>query len=190
MTAFGEDKALLLSPLSSYQPLYVLHSPSILINGIQFNRKRGKSIDQDKMKIRRANHIVTIRFGSAMFLVVLWIKDIFPSAIEKFNAEFESKYPYTLIKPDQTNIVLQRVTDSISCLQPGVIQSNRAMIEADEDIRMVLGGRHISETQEEWNMNWSQEDQQRGRVLIDNLLFPDNKSVQKKYEEYYGSKSE
>lgn len=187
MTAFGEDKALLTSPISSYKPLYVLHSPSILINGIQFNRKRGKSIAQDKMKIRRADHIITIRFGSAMFLVILWNKVIFPSAIEKFNAEFEANYPYTLIKPDQTNVVLQRAIDSVSCLQPGIIQSKRAMIEADEDIRMVLGGRHISETQEEWNKSWSQEDQEKGRVLIDSLLFPDNKSAQKKYEEYFGS---
>ncbi|GGN91488.1 hypothetical protein [Saccharibacillus kuerlensis] len=179
MTAFGEDKALLTSPLSSYQPLYVLHSPSILINGIQFNRKRGRSITHDKMKIRRADHVVTIRFASAMFLVVLWNKDTFPSAIEKFNSEFEADYPYVLIKQNQNNVVLQRAIDSVSCLKPGIIQSKKAMIEADEDIRMTLSGRSISETQQEWNQSWSQEDQQKGRVLIDNLLFPDNKSVQK-----------
>ncbi|WDF48798.1 hypothetical protein PQ460_12280 [Paenibacillus sp. KACC 21273] len=183
MTAFGEDKALLTSPLSSYQPLYILHSPLILINGIQFNRKRGRSITEDKMKIRRADHVVTIRFASAIFLVVLWNKKTFPSAIEKFNSEFEADYPYILIKQNHNNVILQRSTDSVSCLQPSVIQSKKAMIEADEDIRMVLGGRSISETQEEWNKNWTQEDQQKGRVLIDNLLFPNNKSVQKKYEE-------
>ncbi|WP_044479541.1 hypothetical protein [Paenibacillus antibioticophila] len=185
MTAFGEDKALLLSPLSSYQPLYIYHSPAILINGVLFTRKRKISIDRDKMKFHRADQVVTIRFGSAMFLVILWKKSILSYKIEQFNTEFETLYPYTLFRPNQINVVLRRVTDSISCLQPGVIQSKKAMIEADEHIRMILGGRSVSETQEEWNKNWSKEDQKRGRILIDNLWFPDNKSVQRKFEEYF-----
>ncbi|SFM40472.1 hypothetical protein SAMN03159341_13124 [Paenibacillus sp. 1_12] len=94
MTAFGEDKALLLSPISSYRPLYVYHSPRILENGISFCMKRRFPLDKDKMKIKRAEHVLTIRFGSAMFLVILWNKEIFSSAVDKFNAIFEAKFPY------------------------------------------------------------------------------------------------
>lgn len=59
------------------------------------------------------------------------------------------------------------------------------MEEADEGIRQVLGGRTILETQAEWDKNWSEEKQRGGRLLIDRLSFPYNKSVEKEYERYF-----
>ncbi|MCD1261329.1 hypothetical protein B5M42_021240 [Paenibacillus athensensis] len=188
MTAFGEDKALLLSPISSFKPLYVYHSPRILQNGVAFSMKRKIPIKKDLMKIRRAEHVFTIRFGSAMFLLFLWNKPSISSAVDKFNDTFEAKYPYTLFREDRTEIALHRVTDSINCFQPGIIQSKTAMMEADEGIRQVLGGRTILETQAEWDEIWSEEKQREGRLIIDRLTFPDNKSIEKEYNNYFAKK--
>jgi hypothetical protein len=123
-----------------------------------------------------------------MFLVILWNKNIFSSTVDEFNANFESKFPYKLFKADQMVIDLQRVTDSINCFQPGIIQSRKAMREADEGIRQVLGGRTVSETQAEWDENWSEEKQREGRLLIDRLAFPNNKNIEKDYIEYFAKK--
>jgi hypothetical protein len=188
MTAFGEDKALLLNPISSYKPLYIYHSPRILQNGVAFLMKRKIPIDKDVMKIRRSEHVFTISFGSAMFLLFLWEKTIFSSAVDKFNTFFEAEFPYTLFRPDQTVITLQRVTDSINCFQPGIIQSKKAMVEADEGIRQVLGGRTILETQATWDETWSEEKQREGRLLIERLAFPSNKSIEKDFDEYFAKK--
>ncbi|MFD1175973.1 hypothetical protein ACFQ3W_06580 [Paenibacillus puldeungensis] len=190
MTAFGEEKALLLSPISSYKPLYVYLQPKILQNGVAFLMRRKIPFDKDILKVRRTECMFTIRFGSAMFLVVLWNKDIFPYKIEEFNNFFEKHYPYKLLTADRTEVVLQRVTDSINCFQPGIIQSNKAMQEADEDIRQVLGGRTVFETQAEWDKNWSDEKQREGRLLIDKLTFPNNKSIEREYNEYFSAKKE
>jgi hypothetical protein len=57
MTAYGEDKAMLLSPISSYKPLYIYRSPNILENGIVFSIKRKISMSKDAMKIRRSEHV-------------------------------------------------------------------------------------------------------------------------------------
>ncbi|WJH37100.1 hypothetical protein N6H14_16345 [Paenibacillus sp. CC-CFT747] len=188
MTAFGEDKALLLSPIGPYLPLYVYYSPRILVNGVAFDMRRKIPVEKDLMKIRRAELVFTIRFGSAMFLVFLWEKTVFPAYVDKFVGEFKEKYPYTLLKPEQTEVVLRRVTDSLNCFQPGIIQTKNAMMEADEGIRQVLGGRTVMETQAEWDKNWSEEKQREGRLLIDNAYFKGNKRIQKEYEEYFSKK--
>lgn len=185
MTAFGEDKALLLSPLGPYKPLYVHYSPLILENGIAFSMRRKIPITKDAINIRRAEHVFTVRFGSAMFLIILWNKKIYSSAVDDFNIIFESKYPYKLFRADRSVITLARVTDSLNCFQPGIIQNKKAIFEADEGIREVLGGRSTFETQEEWNRNWSEEKQKEGRLLIDRQTFPDNKRIQKEYDEYF-----
>ncbi|WP_148298838.1 hypothetical protein [Paenibacillus pini] len=148
-------------------------------NGIIYLKKRRNSMTKDTIKIKRADHVFSIRFGSAMFLVVLWNKRIYSSAIDQFNTYFENRYPYKLLKPDESEMTLNRVTDSLNCFQPGIIQSKKAMVAADEEIREVLGGINTFETQDQWDQNWSEEKQREGRLLIDRYIFPDNKRIQK-----------
>ncbi|WP_238651782.1 HNH endonuclease [Paenibacillus piscarius] len=180
LTLMGEESQ---SFGTFYTPLYISQSPVVMIHGLPYIRSMNIKLNKDTLKIPHKHALVKIRFGSAMFFIILWEESAWDSRINEFNSLFEVKYPYKLFFSNKQAITLERVTDEIMCAMPHIIHDYNAMEDSNRIITNSLPQESIEVSRKVWNNYWTDDKKLEGRLLNEMLLFPDNKKLKQQYAE-------
>lgn len=179
LTLMGEENQ---SFGSYYTPLYIVHNPRVMIHGLPYTRSKYISPNKDALRIPHKHDLVKIRFGSAMFFIILWEESAWESRINDFNSVFEVVYPYKLYYSNKQSLVLERVTDEIICVIPDIIHDYNAMEVSNRIISNSLPRESVEASKKIWAEYWTENKKLEGRLLNEMLLFPDNKKIKLQYD--------
>ncbi|WP_217580992.1 hypothetical protein [Lysinibacillus sp. GbtcB16] len=113
-----------------FNPLLIRDSILTFDNPVEYKFKTRESLET--LKIDKLLLSVIIRFGSGMFLVFLWDKNI--SSTEKRTMEklIGSLYPYVLLGSDLDEVKLERVTHAYNYHHYYIIDTNMGLGIADQ----------------------------------------------------------
>ncbi|MFJ8267240.1 hypothetical protein [Peribacillus asahii] len=113
-----------------FNPIIVRDSILEFVNPVENTFKRREEIEGVHFQKLMLSGI--LRFGSAMFLVFLWEKDIAPSDKQDIEKMMEVVYPYTFLNNKLGVATLKRVTHAYNYHNYGLIDTVTGLYIADK----------------------------------------------------------
>jgi hypothetical protein len=167
----------------NYKPLEIIYKPRLLGNSMYLS---AMEIDPyiNQVKIQGAFNTYAIRFGSAVFYVILWNEDASYKNWILANGLMHNEFNFVQIAPKKNKYELRRVSaQSNSSMGYRHLISTSGLKQDDLIISNLINNRSINETQEILQM--PDEEIEKSRTLVESIMFPENKSIQKKFKRLY-----
>jgi hypothetical protein len=169
-----------------YLPLQVVRDPKLLLKGMFYEyRLKSKTEDFTTIALEAVEAHYFFRIGSISFILIIWRDDIDKAIIEENNEYFKNLYPYRELD-ESGSTYIRRVTDTFSCRNLSVIETNNGIVEADECLKYCLNGKSLYEARKSFEEKISEEQMEKGRLLNEMLVFPKDKTLEKEYEKRFG----
>lgn len=110
----------------------------------------------ENMKFEQLVLSGVLRFGSGMFLVLLWEEDITPSEKQTVERLIESLYPYVLLKSDLENATIERATHAFNYHHYNIIDTSVGLSIADQTNSFLPTNSNPTEVRKESSVIWDQ----------------------------------
>lgn len=113
-----------------------------------------KNIKDMKMENLYLKYI--IRFGTGMFLILMWNKEANKEQTESYEKIINTLFPYKLISGDNTIISIERCTHAFNITTPQIVDSYIGMNAADLTNCFMPSNVDPMETNKELSVNWNE----------------------------------
>lgn len=170
----------------SYNPLQINEEPKLFGNSLAI---ASLGIDPyiNSVKINKAFATYSIRFGAAVFYIILWDDDAKFKEKKYFNKLMTREFNFKQIISNEKMYNLKRVAaHSNTTMGYGHLISKSGIIEDDLFIQNSINGQSLSACQNYFYESKGEEGIKETRALVEMFEFPNNKRVRKNYEKYYG----
>ena len=170
----------------NYMPIQINRDPKLLRKSLNTSVFGGDPY-QGMIKLNQAHDSYVMRFGSAIFYVILWKKEADPEDIKSEEKILSEEFNFKRIDGTTQVYKIHRVTAN-SNLGFGYthLLTNSALKQDDLYVEQTLNKRKAKDLRDELLTSKPYKERDKARTLVEMLMFPNNKSVERKYEEKWG----
>lgn len=168
-----------------FTPIQICPFPKLLGNSLNIH---AYGIDPyiNQVKLQGTEFNVAIRFGNAIFYLILWKKDIGLSYMKYGNSLLNNEFNFTQITSSVTKYNLRRVSAHTNSAIGYNHLISTSGLEFDQKTNMAMtSGRDIYDQQVDLRERMGEDGIKRGRALSEMAMFPGNKFVQKNYKKAF-----
>lgn len=171
----------------TYKPLQIVNNPKLLGNSLCLV---SFGIDPfiNSLKVQGAFSTYLIRFGTAIFYIILWEKNTDKITKKFYNILMTNEFNFTRIVSNKSNYCLKRVSaHSNTTIGYSHLISASGIKQDDMMIKDYVHGQSLLECQKYMFNSKGKEGMEKTKALIEMDEFPNNTRIKKKYEKYFGN---
>lgn len=170
----------------NYMPLLICENPILLGTSIQLSFTLDLPMEYNSVSIEGAYEKLLVKLGTAVFYIIYWKEKTPLTVREQYYKLLTQKFSLVQIKKGINEYSIKRVSASTNLtLGYGHLLSNSALEQDEKYILAYLNGRCAGDVRREFEAMRTDRDWKVGKVLVENAIFPNNKKVQKEYEEIF-----
>ena len=170
----------------TYLPMQINEEPKLYRDSLGIVTY-GLDPDSNSIRVPMAAHTYCIRFGTAVFYCILWLKTADSSVKMTYDKMFEEEFNFTKVISIKTNYQLKCVSaHSNTTLGYGHLLSASGQAQDVQMIESELGGRSPGDLQEQVSSLMPPDWLEKGRALAETTQFPHNGRIAKKYRKLFG----
>ncbi|MFS0688763.1 hypothetical protein AB1K89_05925 [Sporosarcina sp. 179-K 8C2 HS] len=137
-----------------FNPIFVKGSLIELVNPLENEFRVNK--EKENMEFKKLLLSCVLRFGSGMFLVLLWEEEITPTEKQTMERLIEHLYPYALLKSDFENTTIKRSTHAYNYHHYYIIDTSAGLSMADQTNSFLPTRNNPSELRKTSSVEWDQ----------------------------------
>ncbi len=171
----------------AYKPLQIVNDPKLLGNSLCLV---SFGIDPfiNSLKVQGAFSTHLIRFGTAIFYIILWEKNTDKVKKRFYNTLMTKEFNFMQIVSNISNYYLKRVSaHSNTTIGYSHLISTSGINQDDMIIKDMIHGQSLVECQQYMFDSKGKEGIEKTKALIEMDEFPNNTKIQKKYKKYFDS---
>lgn len=141
--------------------LDIISNPVLFLDGLlTSNDPLGRSVTMNKraedMNIDNLYLKYLIKFGSGMFLILMWDKDAEETTIKIYEKLINHMFPYKLISNDLISITIERCTHPFNIISTQIVDSYTGMHYADLTNCFLPSDRDPAQINKELSIGWEE----------------------------------
>lgn len=170
-----------------FMPLEISENIKLFDSSIRYNIVMGIDDEPKEFYIEGTYDRISIRLGNAIFLAILWNKDVNTDIKNKLICDIKDNFDFVHLEHNKTDYDLKSVSCSTNLfLRYGHFLSNRAIKMDEMAVRVSLNGQDIEKVRKKIENMRTPDAIVKGQLLVKASMFPDNKKVKKEYKSVFG----
>lgn len=135
------------------------------------------------IKIAGAQNTFCVRLGTAVFYCILWKKETEVEIKRRYDAMLQEEFDFVKLTSNINEYQLKCISShSNTTAGYGHLITKEGIRQDRQIIQSFTGGREPQEVQDYFKALRSPEDMKKGQVLVETLMFPENKAIKRKYD--------
>lgn len=170
-----------------YRPINIVENPRIYGTSFYTSTVLGLDIDLSSVKIPNISNSFSIRFGNAVFFLILWKDGKKSDIIKKYDNLISNNFEFERILSSKNDYIIRRISSSSNSVLGYNHFVSKSGLDTEDSIlsRYGING-SVFLTQKRINESRSDIERKKTSILIEKEMFPDNEFIGKKYSQYFG----